>query len=449
MRIREKSRNLYEYVVKSIAFYPTFIAVLFFAVAVLMISLEGSGLFESLSDTAPYLFISSATTAQTFLGTVAGGILSLTVFSFTMIMLVINQASSIYSPRVVPGLISQRKHQIVLGFYVGTVIYALLILINVGREGGRVPGTSVFLALVFAISCLVLFVYFIHSISRSVQIEAILESIYSVTRAGLEEERTRPSSQPSENASPDDSCDWVAVYGRRTGYLQEIEESKLAKIAGEHDLTIRMMVPIGSYLLKDDLLFLTTEDLGDEALREQILDCFIYHSIELPSENYLFGFKQITEIALKAMSPGINDMGTAINAIDYLTDLFAIRMELNDQREIKDEDGTVRVILKIVSLEQVAYFCFSELRTYGRRDPILTLRLLAAVKSLLIVAVKKWPHFSDVWLATAKAIVEDAGRNITNSTDRIHLNDIVNEMEQISGVELPQLPTGSGEFVEL
>lgn len=443
MNIQGRSRDLYEYVVKSIAFYPTLITFFFFAIGILMIYLEGAGISGRLLTTVPFLIISSNDTARTFLNTVAGGILSLTVFTFTMIMLVINQASSIYSPRVVPGFITQKKHQLVLGFYVGTVIYSLLILINVGRGRGSfpVPGAAVFLALTFGITCLVMFVYFIHSISRSVQIGTILERIYTETLTGLESEKAATdSSQELNGPETSGRTKWFSVYGNKSGYLQEIQYKKLSRLAKEHDLTIQLMIPIGSYLLKDDLLFLIDRELKEDDLRDAVMDCFLYYPFELVTENYLFGFKQITEIAVKALSPGINDPGTAINAVDYLTDLLAVRMSLPDQKRIPDDEGNLRITLKLVTLEQILFFCLSSIRPYAKEDVIMTLRLLLSLKSLMVINGQKHGKHKDLLLEQAAILIEDADRHIINAADRRRLNDLIRQMEEISGSALPLLP---------
>ena len=104
-----------------IAFYPTIISLSGLSLAFLMIYLEQLDVSAYLIDAAPALVIDDTDTAKTILSTLIGGLISLTVFSFSMVMVLLSQASSNFSPRVLPGIISDRKHQIVLGQYIATI----------------------------------------------------------------------------------------------------------------------------------------------------------------------------------------------------------------------------------------------------------------------------------------------------------------------------------------
>lgn len=96
---------------------------------------------------------------------------------------------------------------------------------------------------------------------------------------------------------------------------------------------------------------------------------------ELVQDNYLLAFKQITEVAVKAMSPGINDPGTAINAIDYLTELFALRMKKRDNGIIT-KDNIAFLKLNVISFQELLYHTMASLRTYGKHDPLMVAKLV-------------------------------------------------------------------------
>ena len=138
-----------------------------------MIFLEHSGLTSWMEDRIPsFLLIKSWDVASSILTTMIGALISLMVFSFSMVMVLLNNAASNYSPRILPGLIADRFHQFVLGIYLGTIIYCIILVINMtpSRPDIPLPGFSVLFGIAMGISCLLLFVLFIHSISESVQV---------------------------------------------------------------------------------------------------------------------------------------------------------------------------------------------------------------------------------------------------------------------------------------
>jgi len=129
-------KKIYGRVLRSIAFYPVLISVVFFLMALLLLQFETIELAKSLKEKVPYFFIKDKETSRAILTTLISGVLSLTVFSFTMVMVVLSQASTNFSPRLLPGLVSNKRHQIILGVYIGSLLYCILVLIVLGARGG-------------------------------------------------------------------------------------------------------------------------------------------------------------------------------------------------------------------------------------------------------------------------------------------------------------------------
>jgi len=173
--LRSRVQSIYLSIISSIAFYPALLSIFFFLLSLVMLSLETSEITNFLIDRANFLVISDADTARSILGTLIGGILSLMVFSFSMVMILLNQASSNFSPRLLPGLISDKSNQLVLGIYLGTIIYNIIVLISIVSDSDKytINGLSILIGIVLGVVCLVMFVYFIHSISIGIQINNI------------------------------------------------------------------------------------------------------------------------------------------------------------------------------------------------------------------------------------------------------------------------------------
>lgn len=356
-----------------IAFYPTLLAISGFLVAILMIYLEQHGISRNIMDVLPLLMVEDGDTALTVLSACLGGLISLMVFSFSMVMLLLSQASNNYSPRLLPGLISDKRHQFILGIYLAIILYNIFTLFSIepSEEKYTLPGFSVLLGIIFTILCLIAFIYFIHNISQSIQINNILDGIFESAEKRLQslietEEESHKDFPSTEN--------WHEYKTGRSGYFQNISANNILNICENEKTKIYITIPKGLFILKNAVFFKSEKKL-DQNVVDSIVSNISFSRGELVEDNYMLAFKQITEIAVKAMSPGINDPGTAINAIDYLTDLFALRMQKRNNGIIFQEEKAPLKIA-IIPFKELIYNVMASLRTYCKQDPIMVQKLL-------------------------------------------------------------------------
>ncbi|WP_442845992.1 DUF2254 domain-containing protein [Leeuwenhoekiella sp. H156] len=400
----------------NIGFYPTLFAFGGLFMGFAMLYAESRGISSFLIEHVPQLVINDADTARTLLSTFIGGIISLMVFSFSMVMLLLNQASSNYSPRILPGLISNKKHQYVLGYYIAVLIYCILILLSVEPTDNKyqLPGFSVIVGIVMSMLVLALFIYFIHSISEAIQINRIVENIFSKAKTRLDRLIENTGDHDRSTQFPDGE-DWYEIRIDETGYLQTIAIDTLMNICKENNFKVRIMQPKGSFILKNIPIARCSKEL-DEQTTTNVLSCFAFSRSEIVTHNYILGFKQLTEIALKAMSPGINDPGTAITCIDYLTELFALRLKKEDYSYIHNEDDDAVICLRTIDFRELIYFVFVSLRSYCKHDVIMLHKMLTALYFLLQVeSVIK--DSEEIIIDEINLILEDAKENITNPRD--------------------------------
>ncbi len=365
--------DFFNTVESKIAFYPTLLAISGFFTALLMIYLEQRGISRRIMDVFPLLMVEDGDTALTVLSACLGGLISLMVFSFSMVMLLLSQASNNYSPRLLPGLISDRRHQFILGIFLATILYNIFTLFSIepSEKKYTLPGFSVLLGIAFTIICLVAFIYFIHNISQSIQINNILENIF-----GDAEKRLKKliKSEEGKQYSFPNTENWYEYKAGRSGYFQNISTKNIIDICEEEETKIYITVPKGLFVLKN-AVFIKSEKILDEKKLESIISNISFARGELIEDNYILAFKQTTEVAVKAMSPGINDPGTAINAVDYLTELFALRMQKRDNGIIVRNEKAI-LKLAIVSFKELIYNVMASLRTYCSHDPIMVEKLL-------------------------------------------------------------------------
>lgn len=398
-----------------IVFYPALLA--FFGVffAFFMIFLEGRGITGFFNDHLPQLMVNSGDTAMALLTVCIGGLISMMVFSFSMVMVLLNQAANNYSPRLLPGLISDKKHQIILGIYFSSILYCIFTLFSIqpSEDTYQLPGFSILIGILFTVICLCAFVYFIHNISQRIQINNILDHIFFTAKRRMEH------LIEEENISAEDNFpeteDWHTYNSENSNYLQNISKKNLLEICKKEKIQLRIIPVKGDFVLKGLPMFKSSKKLKKDTIK-RILSNFNYSKEELIADNYILGFKQITEIIVKAMSPAVNDPGTAINGIDYLSELFALRMQRHDT-EIISEEGTAYLRLATIDFEELLYNVMASIRTYCLHDIVLVQKL-----SLMFLYLQKQEALEEKYHAVVEKEVDifiDAVQDsISNKDDR-------------------------------
>ncbi|THD65743.1 DUF2254 domain-containing protein [Robertkochia marina] len=404
-----------------IAFYPTLLSAFGFLLTLIVLYLNEMGVSAYLKEKAPILVIEDLQTARTLLSAFIAGMISLMVFSFSMVMILLNQASSNFSPRLLPGLISNRRHQLVLGSFLASLIYCIFILVSVdGNEHPTNPaGFPVLVAIILTIFCLGLFVYFIHSISQSILVNNILDNIYRTSQRHLKEVLEADEDGMRFPATDE----WHVYHADSTGYFQDCIIDTLKELCQKHSIKLEIIPPKGSFILEGIPLIRCDRKLEEEVINK-LRSSIIISKTQLLKENYVLAFKQITEIAVKAMSPGINDPGTALNAIDYLTELFAGRMKKKDQIMLSIEKEPV-IKMGSVSFQELLYNVMASLRLYCKHDVIIMQKLILMIRYLLFQPAAE-EHYSECLKEEVKLLLDDAGKSISNEKDLTTIKELAN-----------------------
>ena len=421
-------QRLYYRTTNSIAFYPTLIAIAGLIIFFWISSIEYSEYTIKLKQKIPMLLITNRDEARLVVGTIVSSIITLMVFSFSMVMIVLTTASSSLSPRVLPGLISNKSHQVVLGVYLGTIIYSLLLIITFQDKGDyHIPSLGVLLAMLSGITCLCLFIYFIHSISKAIQVQNIVLTIHT---AAIESMNKLLSEEDQDKDKVPDSSSWSSYNVTKTGYFKKVNISGLMKYAKEHDLQILIRKPVGFFVVRHfPFLKINTENLSDEVIND-ISSYFHFYSEDIVKDHYNFGFQQISEIAVKALSPGINDPGTAIKALDFLSILFEHRMTLNETVYKEDDDGCVRIIFSPISFHKLMFYTLIPIREYGKGDVVVLLQLLETLRNIVYAANAREAYLQAA-SSILKSCVEAMETSLTNPLDRQQIHDYLDSINEL------------------
>ncbi len=333
------------------------------------------------------LFAGGPDSARLVLSTIASAMLTFTGLVYTVTMLVLQLASAQLSPRVMRTFLRDRINQSVLGLFVATFLYALLVLREVRSppEGTSfVPALAVTVAFVLLIASVAFFVVYIHHMAQSIRAASVLRSVADETRAAIERQYPTPIDEaagPSGSASlPDRPPDEVVVMDRAPGVITTVDEDALVAQAEEHRLTVEVPYTVGDFVPTGAPLLRVWRAGGADPERElprRLLTGAIQTGRERTmTEDVAFGFRQIVDVAERALSPGVNDPTTAVQSLDELHDLLrrlAVREIPGALR--RSDDGTLLLRIPRSTWDDYVALALDEIRQYGAGSVQVTRRL--------------------------------------------------------------------------
>jgi uncharacterized membrane protein len=335
--------------------------------------------------------------ARALLSTVAGSLITVAGVVFSMTLVGLSLASHQFGPRLVGNFMRDRGNQLVLGTFVATFLYCLMVLRTVRSAdvpagvAAFVPHVSVAVALALTLASLFVLIYFIHHTAESVQVSYVLarvgraltQQILAFPEAAASAGEAGPPNEPPPGL-PEDFCSAaVTVRAQRTGYVQAIDLPGLVALAREHDAVIRLHHPPGNFLMLDGpLADIHPEDAGD-ALAGRIESSYVLGAVRTPHQDPYFLFDQLLEVAVRALSPGINDPFTAISCIDRMAEsLNLLARRRLPSTFLTDDAGALRLIVPRPEIGDLVEHLFGELRAHGAGDPMVARHLALTLRRM-------------------------------------------------------------------
>ncbi len=340
-----------------------------------------------------WLQIHEPATARTVLATVASSMITVVslVFSLTMVVLVL--ASSQFGSRLVQTFIGKRTNQWVLGLFVGTFLYCLLVLFleRPGPGGAFIPQFSSAAALLLAGLSVVVLVFFFHDVAQSIQAETVIASVSRELDAAVERLLPAEDEPPTGETQAEDAelpLQRLRVPARAEGYLQHVDYEGLLALGSEFDAIVLVPWRPGEFIVRGGTLaVLRSGQPLDKAVAGQVQRFFIIGARRSPAQDVEYAVRQLVEVAVRALSPGINDPFTAMACIDHLgAGLARLAASRAAPGVYVDEAGVARVRAKTLAFPGYVHAAFSQIRQHARGDVAVLDRLLgtfAAVAPLL------------------------------------------------------------------
>jgi uncharacterized membrane protein len=346
----------------------------------------------AISDWVPtILFPSHADpqVAQIILAGIAASIMTVVSIVFAILLMTLTLASMQFSPRIIISFSRDRVTQWTLGIFLGTFLYCTAALPAARSLPHPVaPVATVLGAILLAIACVGWLLFFIHHISRAISVNYIVDRIASETEVVIDDTMPWPR-QPGRVAAHDARMDGLAgtvVLSETSGYIRFVDTARLVRLAKLHHVRIRVSRRVGQFVPAGTPLMVLSKHgtAADEAIDELhgALDMGPSRTLQQDVE---FGVLQIVDIALKAISPAVNDPTTAINCADQLSRIlirFASR-ELPDAL-LYDPPGVVRVRIPWIDFDGLLNSAFEQIRMYSKSDVAVSLRLLRALADIAV-----------------------------------------------------------------
>lgn len=436
-------------VTSSFWFIPSLLTLAGLGAAALALRLDMIFEVQTWAKQNPVLF-TSGDGARTLLATLAGSAISVAGVVFSITIVVLNMAAAQFGPRLISNFMRHRGTQLVLGAFVCTFTYSLVVLRFVGDEGGFVPHIAANLGFLLGLLSFFLLIYFIQHVSVFITAGRVIDDVASKMEHSVREAFPRRN---GDESSPDEEDDdeilqrfeesGAAVTSGETGYLQVVDQDELVTIAAQTGVQLLLKYRPGHFVIRDsDFARMLPADRLNEETCEAIRACLAFGPERSMAQDPEFAVHQLVEIALRALSPGINDPFTALNCIDRLgATLAQLSGRRLPSRYLRDEAGKVRVIVNPLTYTGIVGAGFNQVRQFAHGNAAVTFRLLELIAEL---AHRDLPDaFREALHVQLQAIRDDGRNRFDSETDRKHYAERLRDAEH--WLERKTESSGNGE----
>lgn len=399
--------------------------------------------------------------ARQVVATVAGSTISVASVVFSLTFVALTLMSQQFGPRIVLVFMNDRLTKFVIGAFAGTFLYALIILGAVGTGQGEqafslhqnvpwhyglgasnlfIPKLSVYLVSLLGIVSFVLIIFFVHHMAMTIQADAVVARLGNELDRAIKHTLLRRENEESADGDEDgeswrDELKELEDNGReitaeRSGYVQVIDFDHLVKIATEHNAQIHLTCRPGHFLVEDrPIAHATNPKKDDEEFVEGVRDAVQLGERRTQAQSAEYEISALVEVALRALSPGVNDPFTAIACLDHLTDSLAILLQGETRPTvIRDQNDNIRLYRHPQTFQHFIDTGFHPIRKNARNN-IQTLHSMARSLEVLAAIAKRQSH-RDILKTHVEALKLDLTRETKNKHDADYVLDIVKRAEK-------------------
>lgn len=347
--------------------------------------------FAYLKDGVPDVLLLSSDVTSSFLSSLTGTFLTITTFTFTTILTVLNKYSGSFTPRIVQDFIDRPHVLSLFGIFIGGFFYTVLSLFLVEKLDTSRPLLAGTIAIIYAIAAMVAFMLFVKQVLNDIQVSNVIENVYNKASSLIDSvsEEKRMDDQFNEDAYEKE----YKIYADHSGYFYEADDEKLLRQLKDIQADFVIKKRIGEFILggihiaslyvKKDL------DMDEEEkkdLFQKLSDSLLINVKKNDQKDYHHEITKLVEIAMKALSPGINDPNTAVEAIRKIGILLGQLFSMERHFLIIGEDEETKIIYMGYSAEEELQLSFNQILHYGKSDPLVAEAILNSIRMIYLVS---------------------------------------------------------------
>ncbi|HLT19284.1 MAG TPA: DUF2254 domain-containing protein [Thermomicrobiales bacterium] len=387
-------RSLWETLRESYWFIPAGIVLAMFGLAYVT-QMADEEYPVDIAGMLPGVFRGGPDGARAMLSTIAASMMTAASVTFSITIAALASASTQFGSRLLRIFMRDTGSQVVLGTFVGTFIYCLLILRQIPSSTSelQVPQFSTTVALLLALLSIGVLIYFVHHMASMLQVWSVAgevgESLLEEIRE-LYPEQVGRELEPSQDAIPIDAdgssvlpdADSAEILARRLGYIQAVDHGRLMRLAVKHDIVVRLDFTPGRFVVPDTRLAMVWPAArATPEVENELQKIFILGSRRTTYQDIELYFDELIEMTLRAMSRAINDPHSAMICIDWLTGaLTTIARRQTPSRYRFDNEGRLRVIADAPSIAYLIDLSFDRIRNVSRDHPEMLAKLIDSAR---------------------------------------------------------------------
>jgi uncharacterized membrane protein len=382
--MRARQRHYWTLLRSTFWFLPGLMVVGAILLAVAALSVDSSS-----ADSLPsWVYSGGPDGARALLSTVAGSMVTVAGLGFSITIVALVLASTQFGPRLLTIFMRDAMSQATLGTFAGTFVYCILVLRSIRSvdEGGPpfVPALAITVAIGLTLLSVAALVYFFHHVAISIQAPKVVATVARDLDRAIDAlypgELGAGGPEPDPADIPKVDRD-VIVVSDTSGYVQVVDDAELLLLAERHGLVVRLLIRPGLFVIRGNpVLVARPAATVDPSLAAQLRSTLIIGDARTAEDDIEFSVRQLVEVALRALSPAINDPFTAMAAVDWLGAALArLAKEEFPSRYRYDHQGALRVVADVSTFPGIVHTIFSRIRYYGGDSPVVLNRLLEAV----------------------------------------------------------------------
>lgn len=387
-----------------------------------------------------WLGVAGADSARGLLSTIAGSMITVAGVTFSVVIVALSMASSQYGPRLLARFMEDTGNQVVLGTFISVFAYCLVILLNLPSSDNpwAMPQLSIWVGAAMAFVAVGVLIFFFHHISTSIQAGGLIQEAGKALDVCMAEEfRAAAKAAGNQWPAPGFSEANGKVTADRDGYVSSFDIAEIAELARRHSIRVMIRVRSGDFVLDhSELAWVSPADGLTEAVGRDLRSRFAIVAMREEGDDLSLAFDRLTEIAVRGLSPGINDPYTAIAAWNQTTvALDRFLTQLPSTQVAADASDTPRVFWRLFSAESLLRRTLDPLRTYGRLDVRV---LIALADGLARLGRNGRADYADLLAEELETLQKTAESSLELAADLESFNRArLRALDHISGQEAP------------